>query len=116
MATTFPLSTYPLSATTGMEDDYAVERDIMDDGEMAVRVMGASTYREFKCVFQPMSLQTSKTFTDYLRTNRATEFDIVTAWSSPQTTYRGYIWSNTQVDASEGNLVIPSFTFRGKKV
>lgn len=116
MPTTFPLSTYPLDSTTGLEDEHTVERDLMDDGEMAVRVLGASTYRIFTCVFTPMSVQTAKTFADYLRTNRATEFDIITAYTSPVTTYRGYIWSNIEEDNTEGNLSVFSFAFRGKKL
>lgn len=115
MATTFPLSTYPLRDTTRMEDDLVVERDRLDDGEMRIRVLGTSTFHMIRCVFNPMTAATKVTFEAYLRANASTEFDMVTDTSSPTVTYRGYIWTDPKYAQQDG-LYTVSFDFRGKVV
>ena len=116
MATVFPLTTYPLSDRTRTDEDPGVARDRLDDGEMRVRVLGSSTYRQIRCVFGYMTETESTTFEAYLITNRATEFTMVIDSQSPVTTYQGYIWSNPAVTVTEGGLYTWSFNFRGKVV
>ena len=76
MATTFPLTTYPLRDSSVMADDPVMARDILDDGEMRIRQLGASSFATIRCVFNPISTDTKITFQAYLRANRATEFDM----------------------------------------
>ena len=112
MATTFPLSTYPLRDTTRMQDDLVTARDVLDDGNMRIRVLGTDAFQVIRCVFNPISESAKVTFEAYLRSNTATEFDIVTDTSSPTVTYRGYIWSDP-VYAKSSGLYTVSFDFRG---
>jgi hypothetical protein len=116
MATAFPLTTYPLSDRTQFNAEHVVARDVLDDGEMRLRVLGASTYCTIRCVFSPMTKATSDTFEAYLITNRATEFTMVLTDASPTVaTHQGYIWSDPTVSVSNG-LYTWSFDFRGKIV
>jgi len=121
MATTFPLSTYPLRETSVMSDDPVMARDILDDGEMRIRQLGASNFSTIRCVFNPISTDTKITFQAYLRANRATEFDMTIDTPSPAsptvttTVYRGYIWSSPTYQMQDG-LYTVSFDFRGKVV
>ena len=121
MATTFPLSTYPLRESSVMTDDAVMARDILDDGEMRIRQLGASNFATIRCVFNPISVNTKMTFQAYLRLNRATEFDMTVetpAASSPTIAtkiYRGYIWSDPTYQKQDG-LYTVSFDFRGKVV
>ena len=115
MATEFPLSTYPLRDSSRMQDDLVTSRDRLDDGNMRIRVLGTDTFHTIRCVFAPMGESTKVTFEAYLRTNKATEFDIVTDSSSPTVTYRGYMWSDPSYSQSNG-LYTVSFDFRGKVV
>ena len=112
MATTFPLSTYPLRDTTRMQDDLVTARDVLDDGNMRIRVLGTDNFQVIRCVFNPMTVASKVTFEAYLRTNVATEFDIVTDSSSPTVTYRGYIWTDPTYQKADG-LYTVSFDFRG---
>lgn len=116
MATSFPLSTYPLSDRTQVNEDHVISRDLLDDGEMRVRVLGGSTFRTIRCVFQYLTEAQSSTFEAYLIANRATEFTMVIDSQSPVTTYQGYIWSDPALSVSEGILYTWSFDFRGKVV
>lgn len=116
MATTFPVSTYPLSSDTRFEDEHLVEVDVFDDGTMQSRQLSSSTFRVINCAFEPMPIQTAKTFEEYLRTNRGIEWDLSIEYGSPQTIYRGYIVSEIDVDPGEGNLYMVKFRFRGKVV
>ena len=113
MATTFPVSTYPLSDRSRFEDDHTIARDMMSDGTMKVRVLGSQTFRTINCVFEHLSTTTFDTFMAYLRTNRATEFDLSIAFASPQETITGYIWSDPRVTVTEGDLYTVSFDLRG---
>jgi len=113
MATTFPLSTYQLSDRSRFTDEQTVAQDLMSDGSMKVRVLGSSTYRTINCVFEYLDSTTFQTFMSYLRTNRVTEFDMTIAFSSPQETITGYIWSEPRVTVSEGKLYTVDFDFRG---
>ena len=112
MATTFPLSTYPLRDSSRMQDDLVTMRDRLDDGSMRIRVLGTSNFSTIRCVFNPMSVASKVTFEAYLRANTATEFDIITDSSSPTITYRGYIWSDPSYTKRDG-LYTVSFDFRG---
>ena len=113
MATAFPLSTYPLSDKSTFVDDHSVIRDLLDDGTMRVRVVGDSTYRTIRCVFEHLSSTTLNTFQAYLITNRVTEFTLTIAFSSPSMTYTGYFWSEPQVTVSNGSLYTVTVDFRG---
>ena len=115
MATVFPVSTYPLRDSTRMQDDFITARDVLDDGNMRIRVLGGDTFQTVRCVFNPMPIASKVTFEAYLRTNRATEFDLVTDSSSPTVTYRGYIWGDPSYNQDDG-LYTVSFEFRGKVV
>jgi hypothetical protein len=121
MATTFPLSNYRLRQSSVMSDDPVMARDILDDGEMRIRQLGASNFSTIRCVFNPISTDTKITFQDYLRTNRATEFDMTIDTPSPSSPtivakiYRGYIWSSPTYQKQDG-LYTVSFEFRGKVV
>lgn len=112
----FDLTTYPLSNRTRMQADHVVQRDLMDDGTMGVRVLGGSTFRLIACEFQPMTEATSAAFASYLITNRATELDMVFTFGSPLETYRGYIWSDPTFTPASGKLHVWRFNFRGKLV
>lgn len=116
MPTTFPLSTYPLSDKTRMDDSQTVARDVLDDGTMRVRVLGSDNFRTIRCVFEHLSASQASTFEAYLNANRATEFDMVIDSESPITTYQGYIWSDPSVSVSHGRLYTFRFDFRGKVV
>jgi hypothetical protein len=116
MAIAFPLSTYPLSDRTQINDEHTVARDVLDDGTMRIRVLGDSTFRTVRCVFNYLTESESSTFEQYLITNRATEFTMVLDSQSPTTTYQGYIWSNPSVSVRDGNLYTWQFDFRGKVV
>ena len=116
MATTFPLSTYPLSDKTRMDDDHVVARDRLDDGSMRIRVLGSDTFRIIRCVFEHLTEAQASTFEAYLITNRATEFDMVIDSQSPITTYQGYIWSDPRISVTSGFLYTFQFDFRGKVV
>lgn len=113
MATTFPLSTYTISDRSRFIDDHTVARDIMSDGSMKVRVLGASTYRTINCVFEYLDSTTYQTFISYLRANRTTEFDMTIAFSSPQETITGYIFTDPRTTPSNGDLYTVDFDFRG---
>ena len=116
MATAFPLTTYPLSDRTQFNAEHIVARDVLDDGEMRIRVLGASTFVIIRCVFSPMSKATSDVFEAYLITNRSTEFTMVLSDASPTVaTHQGYIWSDPTVSVSNG-LYTWSFDFRAKVV
>ena len=116
MATTFPISTYPLEQATRMEDDDPVVLDVLDDGEMRLRVLGASSFHLVRCAFTPMSPQTKDTFAAYVRANRATEFDLSTDSTSPAIIYRGYIVpSSVRYNPSSGYYSV-TMDFRGKVV
>ena len=112
----FDTTTYPLSDRTRFIDDLTVARDIMDDGEIGIRVLGDSTFRVIVCEFQPMTEAVSAAFSSYLITNRATELDMVFTFGSPLETYRGYIISSPQLVVSNGKLHLWRFDFRGKRV
>lgn len=116
MATTFPLSTYPLSDKTRMSDDHTVARDLLDDGTMRVRVLGGSTYRLIRCVFENLTESQASTLEDYLITNRVTEFDMVLDSESPITTYQGYLWGDPQITVAHGVLHSVRVDFRGEVV
>ncbi len=121
MATTFPLSTYPLRDSSVMEDDQVISRDVLDDGEMRIRQLGGSNFATIRCVFTPISVDTKITFQAYLRANRTTEFDMTIdtpSASSPTVVakiYRGYLWSDPRYQKQDG-LYTVSFDFRGKVV
>lgn len=115
MATTFPVSTYPLRETTRTDDDTVVMRDRLDDGNMRIRALGTDTFHNITCVFNPMTVASKVTFQAYLRANMTTEFDIVTDSSSPTVTYRGYIWTDPRYMKDNG-LYTVTFDFRGKVV
>lgn len=114
MATAFNLSTYPLSDQTTLINEKNVMRDILDDGNMRIRVLGGDTFRNISCVFQLMSEATSAAFENYLITNRATEFTMTFTFGSPQDVYTGYIWSEPSVAVIDGIWHQWSFVFRGK--
>ncbi len=109
MATAFPVSTYTLSDRTQFSAEHIVARDVLDDGEMRMRVLGGTTFSTIRCVFNPMSQATSDTFGAYLSTNRATEFTMLIG----STTHIGYIWSDPALSVSNG-LYTWSFDFRAK--
>lgn len=113
MATTFDLTTYPLSDRSRFVDDHTVARDLLDDGTMRIRVLGASTFRIIRCVFEHLTEADAATFEAYLITNRATLFDMVFPFDSPVTTYQGYIWSTPQNTVTNGTFHVVSFDFRG---
>lgn len=112
MATTFPLSTYPLEDRSTFVDEYRVSRDVLDDGSMSLAVLGDTHYRLVRCVFSPLTAATSATFETYLQTNRSTEFDLV----YQGITYTGYIWSDIRTEPLEGALTRVSFDFRGEVI
>lgn len=112
MPTTFPLSTYPLDDRTRFKDDHIVKRDKMDDGSLYVRVVGSGTDRLIRCVFSPMYSDDAETFAEYLRTNRTTDFDLI----YKSVTYRGYIWSDIDIDPFDGDCSMVSFDFCGEAV
>jgi len=114
MATAFDLTTYPLDDQTRFQSDKTVMRDILDDGNMRIRVLGDDTFRTISCVFQLMSESSSAAFENYLITNRATEFTMTFGFGSPQDVYTGYIWSAPQVTVTEGVWHTWAFDFRGK--
>ena len=114
MATAFDLTTYPLGDRTRFVSDKTVMRDILDDGNMRLRVLGGDTFRLIRCVFQPMTEANSAAFENYLITNRATEFTMTFAFGSPEDVYTGYIFSDPQVTVSNGFLHTWTFDFRGK--
>lgn len=109
MATIFPLATYPLSPKTGFLDNHVMGRDDMDDGSINVRILGDNTYRTIKCVFVEMSSTNADVFEEYLRYNRAVEFDIVYKTK----TYRGHIWSDVKVNYKHSDSAVVSFAFKG---
>lgn len=111
MAIPFPLSTYPLSDRTQFNAEHIVARDVLDDGEMRVRVLGGSAFSTIRCVFNPLDQSTSDTFGAYLVTNRATEYTMVIN----SITHQGYIWSDPAVSISNG-LYTWAFDFRAKVV
>lgn len=114
MATAFDLTTYPLSDATRFINEKNVMRDILDDGNMRIRVLGADSFRTINCVFKHMTEATSAAFEAYLITNRATEFTMTMPWSvSPIDVYTGYIFSDPQMVVVDGFLHVWSFTFRG---
>lgn len=114
MATAFDLTTYPLSDRTQFFSDHTVVRDILDDGNMRMRVLGGDSFRLIRCVFQPMSEAASTAFEAYLITNRATEFTMTFTFGSPQDVYTGYIWGEPALTITDGTLHYWSFDFRGK--
>jgi len=115
MATAFPLSTYGgLSDKTRMVDELITMRDALDDGTPRIRVLGGSTYRVIRCVFEHISEQIASDLEQYLITNRATEFSMSIDTASPATTYTGYIWTDPQVSVSNGFLYTVTFDFRGE--
>lgn len=115
MATAFDLTTYPLSDRTSFINDKTVMRDILDDGNMRIRVLGGDTFRTINCIFKHMSEATSAAFEAYLITNRATEFTMTMPWSSsPIDIYTGYIFSDPSVTVVDGIWHVWSFQFRGK--
>lgn len=116
MATTFPLSTYPLSDKTRVSDDQVVSRESMDDGFPRIRVLGSNTFRVISCVFENFTEAQASAFEDYLNTNRSTEFDIVLDSQSPTTTYRGYIWTDPRATVTQGVWWNYTFDFRGQVV
>jgi hypothetical protein len=116
MATAFPIATYPLGGRTRFVDDHTIKRDVLDDGTMRVRVVGASTYRTISCSFEFISETVSAALEAYLITNRATEFDIPLEFGSPLTTYRGYFWSNATTSVTNGQLHTVTIQFRGAVV
>lgn len=112
MATAFPLSTYPLSDRTQLNDDEPIIRDLLDDGSFRIRYLGFSSHQIARCTFRPMSKQLADTFMRYLRSNRATEFDLTLDFVSPTITITGYIWSEPRKSSSDG-LDTVTFDFRG---
>ena len=114
MATAFDLTTYPLSDQTTFLNEKNVVRDVLDDGNMRLRVLGGDSFRSITCVFQLMSEATSAAFENYLITNRATEFTMTFAFGSPQDVYTGYIWSEPNVTVIDGVWHQWTLTFRGK--
>jgi len=116
MATTFPVSTYPLEEATRMEDDDPVMLDVLDDGEMRLRVLGTSSYQRIRCSFTPMTPQQKDTFAAYIRTNRAVEFDLTTDSTSPTILYRGYIVPATARYNPRSGYYSVTMDFRGKVV
>jgi len=113
MATAFDLTTYPLADRTQFVSDHTAVRDVLDDGNMRIRVLGDDTFRLIRCVFMPMSKSESAAFENYLITNRATDFTMTFAWSSPEDVYTGYIWGDPRLTVN-GPLHFWSFDFRGK--
>ena len=113
MATTFPLSTYPLSDRTRISEDHTVLRDLLDDGTMRVRVVGSSSFAVLSLVWEYLDGSTCDALLSYIKTNRVTEFDITVAYSSPVVTYTGYFWDDPQVTPSQGKLYTVTATFRG---
>jgi len=109
MAIVFPLSTYRLSPKTAFEDVDSISRSEFSDGSMAIREIGASDYRIIQCKFVEMYLQEADDFAQYVRDNKAQEFDFVYLAK----TYRGYIWSAPKTTFESGNVALVSFSFRG---
>jgi hypothetical protein len=115
MATAFPFSSYTLRDSTTLTDNHVISREVMDDGTPIVRVLGSSTYRMIKCEFIPMSIADAEAMTDYLNTNRATEFEMADSGVFGAATYTGYIWSDIEVRYESGVLARVSFDFYGKR-
>lgn len=113
MATTFPVSTYPLIQDAGAADHDAqiVIRDIMDDGSPRVRVMGSDTWVERPMAFIPMSADDAALLVDYLTANAGTLFS-VTYMSG---TWEGYLWSDPKTNMKSGKWFVTT-SFYGKKV
>lgn len=115
MATTFPFSSYALLDSSGASDNHVVSREVMDDGTPVVRVLGADTFRTVSCEFVPMSISDAQALMDYLHTNKATEFDMLSDGLGTST-YRGYIWSEPRIRFTQGVLATVSFDFYGKRI
>lgn len=112
MATTFPVSAYPLEDSTSFVDLHGVVRDIMDDGTPHVRELSTSSFRQINCRVVPLLMSEAETLMAYLRNNRATEFDL----SISGFTYRGYLWDDPALAPLEGGWARVSFVFYGKPV
>lgn len=106
----FPLATYPLSDNTNFQDDHTVARDLLDDGEMRIRVMGTDTYETIRLVFAPLDAATAAVLQTYLRTNKTTEFFI----TYQSVTYTGFLWSEVRARPFDAILATVSVAFRGK--
>lgn len=106
----FPLTTYPLSDKTNFRDDHTIARDLLDDGEMRIRVIGTDTYDTLRLVFAPLDDVAAAALQAYLRTNRVTEFYI----TYQSATYTGYLWSEVRARPFDAILSTISVAFRGK--
>lgn len=103
MATTFPVSTYPLNDRTRITGAKPVKRDIMDDGTPRFRSLGDGNYRMLRIVFNPLTEQEMQDLLDYLNTNKATEFDVAMPFGSPIQNYTGYFWNEPNVSTYQGS-------------
>jgi hypothetical protein len=97
MATTFDLTSYPLSSDTKVQSQPPIVRDVMDDGSPRIRVMG-NEHATIQLFFNPMDASTAQAFEDYISVNFATEFDI----DVNNQTYRGYLWSQLYIVPAHG--------------
>lgn len=104
MATTFPVSTYPLSDRTRILPQQNIARDMLDDGTPRVRQLSATNHCMVNCVFEYVSGATADALLTYLNTNKTTEFALVIPFSSPVVTVTGYLWSDPDVSVSNGKL------------
>lgn len=108
MATTFNLTTYPLDDSTSFRDIDGTRLTVFDDETVALQDTGNEA-REIRCKFSPMSAADGQTLVAYLRTNKATEFDIVIEGI----TYRGYFYGPRDIKNFDGDFVTVSARFRG---
>lgn len=113
MATTFPVSTYPLSDRTRILPQQNIARDMLDDGTPRVRQFSATNHCTVNCVFEYVTGDTVDALLAYLNTNKTTEFDLVIPFSSPVVTVTGYLWSDPDVTVTEGKLYTVSVDIYG---
>lgn len=112
MATSFPQSTYPFEDRTSFEDDNNVEFTKMSDGTLRSRTLSDNQYRTFTVCFAPLEGSDAESLSDYLRSNRTTEFDI----DYQGNTYRGFFIEGFKGNPFEGILVRGSAKFYGMYV
>lgn len=111
MATTFPITTYPILQSEDEQTLFSgVLRDKSDDGTPYVRSISTSQWREIPLNFSPLTEANSKTLVQYLFDNAATLFDL----AMQGYTITGYLWSEPTLRKVDGQWWV-SILFYGRK-
>jgi len=110
MSVAFP-SGYNLERSSAFTHANNVRVDMMDDGEIRQREMGADSFVTIGCEFKYLSLSEKNTLKSFLITNRA---ETIT-WTIDSIDYSG-VFVGGHKETMTGPLYNLSFTYRAKEV